>query len=92
VLPMVFLCARCGLIVGAAKRSLVNIRCWRRERLLVAHPQQEKYQRLAGLTELGSLWPMPTASCTNAYSGPIRPLIPFHFGHRFQFISATGSG
>jgi hypothetical protein len=27
-----------------------------------------------------------------AYSGPIRPLIPFQFGHPFRFNSATHSG
>ena len=28
----------------------------------------------------------------DAYSGPIRPLIPFQIGHPFRFISATHSG
>jgi hypothetical protein len=37
----------------------------------------------------------PTPGVENllsAYSGPIRPLIPFQIGHPFRFIPATSSG
>jgi hypothetical protein len=50
------------------------------------------YLKLLGTLAKANLLILDIGSDMDAYSGPIRPLIPFQIGHPFRFIPATCSG